>query len=513
MKKLLFSMLLSIPITSAILFAQCPPPSTPDLGDNCSLAPLLCGNIDGYCGTLATNNVQQPFPGCPSWVLNNDGWLKFVAGSTAMTIQVTPSNCSGGNFSGMQGGIYGSCISQIMDLQCMCTLLPFQLNANNFVVGQEYYLVLDGCAGDVCDFEIDLLAGSTLPIMPGQISGDTLVCPGVVSHYTVPSNPSTTFTWSLTPASAGNLVGTNPNDSISVAWTTAGEAQLCVSTANPSACPDAVVCVTVHSALLPETVETHEVCENECATCAGVEFCNPTPPGGTPVLLTSWQGCDSVVICHINTIGPIVSNLGQIALCGPNAVSICGEIFSQSGSYALPCTNWQGCDSTVSFELAILEPVALIASTGNTLACGIHSILLDGTGSSTNPFQNGLTQYQWTGPGIVGADDQPSVGVNQPGQYCLTVTHILNGVSCSDMACVAVGVDNSEPAITWTGMDDLWNIPLLWDLGYVPEFCNHVIVPNGFPTVPIGYEGVGKTLHVNLGAQLEVPVGAMLDIH
>ncbi|HMX42046.1 MAG TPA: hypothetical protein PKD78_17030, partial [Saprospiraceae bacterium] len=69
--------------------AQCPPPGFPEPGNTCQTAPVLCDNIDGYCTTINNNNQQQPFPGCNGWVLNNDEWFAFVAGTTTITLQIT----------------------------------------------------------------------------------------------------------------------------------------------------------------------------------------------------------------------------------------------------------------------------------------------------------------------------------------------------------------------------------------------------------------------------------------
>ncbi|HRI59444.1 MAG TPA: hypothetical protein PK228_06965, partial [Saprospiraceae bacterium] len=82
-------------ILSTPLFAQCPPPGFPDPGNTCPQAPVLCENLDGYCATINNANSPQPFPGCSNmWQLNNDEWFAFFAGTTSITIEVTPSNCT-----------------------------------------------------------------------------------------------------------------------------------------------------------------------------------------------------------------------------------------------------------------------------------------------------------------------------------------------------------------------------------------------------------------------------------
>ena len=191
-------------ILNCPLFAQCPPAGFPQPGNTCVTAPVLCENLDGYCATINNSNQTQPFPGCGGqWVLNNDEWFAFFAGTTSITIQVTPSNCSQGPSMGLQGGIYGGCINQVMDVQCQCTEDPFILSSDNYVVGEIYWFVLDGCSGNVCDYSIEVLSGSTVgvpPDDPGPITGLTEVCQNSTTSYSItPVDAATEYNWTLTP--------------------------------------------------------------------------------------------------------------------------------------------------------------------------------------------------------------------------------------------------------------------------------------------------------------------------
>ncbi len=224
-------------LVANIVFAQCPPPGYPPTGDNCPVAPTVCQDLNGYCATLGTNNVNQSFPGCPSNALNNDEWFAFIAGSSFIEIQVVPSNCQGTNGQfGMQGAIYeGSCTGTPIATQCNCTTSTF-IMSGAFVPGQVYYVVFDGCAGDICDFQVNVLQGSTVPIPPADpspIQGPTMVCPGAITNYSLLNANAATFNWSITPPNAGNITG-SPGGNISVAWANnfTGTANLCVISSN-----------------------------------------------------------------------------------------------------------------------------------------------------------------------------------------------------------------------------------------------------------------------------------------
>ncbi|MEZ4959780.1 MAG: gliding motility-associated C-terminal domain-containing protein [Saprospiraceae bacterium] len=453
MKKILSIVSLVSSLLSNQAISQCPPPGYPPTGDICTLAPTLCTDLNGYCATLGTNNVQVPLPGCPGNVLNNDEWFSFIAGTQTITLEVIPSNCQNLNGQiGMQGAVYeGGCNGPAIATQCNCTDNPFQLSSNSFIVGQAYYVVFDGCAGDICDFQVNVLAGSTLPVPPGNpgpVSGPTQVCPGATTSYSIPNPNAATYTWTINPPGIGSFSSLPEGGIVDVTWNTTGTATICVTASNPCLTNPNPSCITVTSANLPQGSDTYDLCVGDCVTCAGMLFCAPTPPVGTPVTLTSWLGCDSIIVCHINGIPPIQTNLGQIEFCGPSAYQVCNEVYLESGIYYTDCTSYQGCDSTVIVDLAIFEPEAIINTPVPVLGCGANASVILNASNSPLALNPGATNtFLWTGPGIVGSANDIVVTVNQPGQYCFTITHQRNGLQCSDMACVTVTQNAAVPQV------------------------------------------------------------------
>ena len=68
---------------------------------------------------------------------------------------------------------------------------------------------------------------------------------------------------------------------------------------------------------------------------------------------------------------------------------------------------------------------------------------------------------------------------------------------------------------TWTDNGDgtLWSDEDNWSDGFVPQICRDVLIPTGFNvTIPAGYEALGKTLEVELGAELETEPTAEMNI-
>ncbi len=450
-------------ITLAILIlawseidAQCPPSGYPLPGDSCHLAPILCLPLDGYCGTLDTNINMGPIPGCMNGAgFNNTAWLGFYAGTTSISILITPSNCIGAVPShGIQAALLeGSCIGPMMDNQCACGSAgtsPFILSNSNFIIGELYYLVLDGCGGDICDYQINLIEGMTLDsvVTIGNIEGPTEICLGGIAVYSVSNESGTSPQWTLTPAGIGNFVGPSNGDSVTIEWEQLGIGTICISPDSDTLCfspPPPCVNVMIEPNNIPPQDQYYDVCFGECQECAGVMFCSSTIPGGETVILSGEQGCDSLIICHINVMPEIITDLGMVTLCNPEEYEVCNILYDVSGIYNITCTGSQGCDSIVILDLGILEPVSVIQSNG-LLGCGpFASLELDGGSSFYNNLPGGSTEFYWTGPGILGNPNQEIVEVNLPGTYCLEVIHARNGVFCNDISCITVFQDSITP--------------------------------------------------------------------
>jgi len=488
-------------LLSSPLFAQCPPPGFPQPGNTCITAPVLCENLDGYCATINNNNQQQNFPGCGGqFVLNNDEWFAFFAGTTSITVQVTPSNCSqNGNNQGLQGGIYGACVSQVMDVQCQCSEDPFILSSNNFVVGQVYWFVLDGCAGNVCDYTIDVLEGSTVgfpPDNPGPVTGLTEVCQNSTTGYSLPPvNGATIYNWTLTP-NIGTVNANGPN--VNVTWgNNTTSAQLCVTTENGCYENNTPSCIDID--VIPTPTATisgsGQLCQggsgtvNLTVTFTGegpwtfVHTYNGAPqapittsdnpytlqvnqpgnhglqsvtvPGGNNNCTGTVSGSAQVTQVVIN-----VSSTPTAATCGQSngAVNLTVNggatpyTFNWSngsttedlsnipaGSYSVTVTDANGC--TKDHTVTVNDNVINLNVTGTTMA---NTTCNGGNGAidvSVNPPPGNYT-YNWSS----GQTTQDITGLT-PGTYTITVT---NGVSCTGTATFTIADNPNLPNVTAT---------------------------------------------------------------
>ncbi len=490
--------------------AQCPPPGFPDAGNTCPEAPILCENLHGYCNTINNNNTPQSFPGCPGWQLNNDEWFAFFAGSTSISIQVVPSNCTQGPNMGLQAGIYAGCGPpwQAMALQCACTQNPFTLTSNNYVVGQIYYFVLDGCAGNVCNYTINVLSGSTVgvpPNDPGPINGTSPVCQGSSTPFNIaPVTAATVYTWTLTPSSAGTINGQGSRN-ITINWSNnySGPVELCVQVSNlcysnpntqcfeievierPTAqisgsgiiCADNPQPVELNVSFTGEGpwVFTYAINGNNQPAITTNE--NPytfqaTQPGTYTLVsvATEMGNCTGTVsgsatITQINLnaqavptneecgIGNGSINLNYGGGNNPYSFDWSNGANTQNlsnlsaGEYTVTVTDGNGC--TVVRTATVEDDQINIVISGSVQA---NTTCIGGNGAiNTSVSPTGTYTYQWSN-----GENTTSISNLEPGTYTVTVT---TGVTCSETAEFTVDDQPNTPNLSATATNTTCDLP------------------------------------------------------
>ena len=432
------------------LQSNLPPPCPSNdfpAADLCSDVCIFC-NFNGYQGTTIGFSGQTPPAFCGT--IENEQWLGFVAGATAATFTATPSNCANGN--GIQLALYSDCNSSPIacnggasgggdtPVSITTTLTP----------GVAYRLLIDGFAGDQCDFTLNVVPPSAVQAPnvgnAGVISGPAQVCPGGTATYSVPPvTGAGAYIWN---APADWLINGQPPPVTTFApggnavAVTAGNSNgtLCVQPVN--VCNQALpVCKNVVLQPIPvTTLPTVTVCAEDIPY--------PLPWGdlayssGTyETTLSSYNGCDSVIRIPVQVKQPIVRFLAPQAICAGSCVTVCGEQYCDAGNYSHTCESYQGCDSVINFSILVIEPVAQIIPNG-ALSCNNTSMMLN---SAPSPG----TKVWKTGNGQVIGNGN-SLTITQAGTYYLTVTASAGGVFCVATDTIVI-TGGAMPAVAITG--------------------------------------------------------------
>ncbi|MCC7503699.1 MAG: gliding motility-associated C-terminal domain-containing protein [Saprospiraceae bacterium] len=453
MKRLLLvSMLLA---QTGLLLAQlpspCPSNSTPP-ADNCINACIYC-NFNGI--SSSTSGYTGAFVPGFCGTIENEQWLGFIAGAGSATFTATPTNCQNGD--GVQIALFDACDSD-----------PIECNGgsnggggtpvsifSNLNPGSNYFLLIDGYAGDQCSFTITVdppEAVSAPPVGPvSPLQGPLQVCPGATVTFSVPEvSGAGGYIWT---GPNGTLVNGQPvpetitavdgGNTVEVTFGANG-GQICVQAVN-SCFAGATVCRNVTVAPIPPTQLPPAVVCNEDLPYELPWGTQVTSSGNYQNLYESYQGCDSLVRINVTVKPPIIKNLPPMVVCAGECVNICSEQYCDGGNYTHICDSYQGCDSVVLFTVTVLDPVAEILANGS-ITCSTPSLLLNSA-----PSQPGTTKIWKLMPSgiVVGTGNTLSVG--QAGTYVLVASMSQGGVQCVKSDTIVINANNTPPTLTVNG--------------------------------------------------------------
>ena len=142
---------LSFFFISITLFAQ-PQPCGPNpvMTSTCASACIIC-DIDGFTGRNDLTAQGQTFQGFCTTMFHNMNYIAFIAGSENLSVKVTVTNCTI-NW-GLEIGFFESTDCETFTPITECntdieqnTSFTFN-NTVPLVIGQYYYLIMDGSAG------------------------------------------------------------------------------------------------------------------------------------------------------------------------------------------------------------------------------------------------------------------------------------------------------------------------------------------------------------------------------
>lgn len=258
---LFFTLFFSI---NHFLVSQCTPASE----TACEDAKVLCSltELNGFtCRLSSASNTAGCMPICPSGGSpENIEWWAFTSEGGNVTISLTISNCTNTTGAiGMEFGLSANCnCSESVACNKLCNGPGNYTISATLTACKTYYLFVDGCNGDVCDYTILTTGGNTPNLFPlGKINDDA---DGIISlcrtrdthqfHAKPPSNGCIpNYEWTLD----GINLGVN-SYAFEYEFPEEGDFQLCVTSfiGDPqkgSICDqEGPVCATIQIRQIPD---------------------------------------------------------------------------------------------------------------------------------------------------------------------------------------------------------------------------------------------------------------------
>ena len=337
-----------------ILYAQAQGPSpcgTPALmTPTCEEACVIC-DINGFQGRNSSPAVGTVPPGFCTMNVQNAQWIAFIAGSTSLTIQIQVTNCQQGQ--GLQIGLYkgDDCTNFARISNCINGLDQGQtgtfITNQPLVIGQYYWLIIDGQDGDVCDYKVTVTSGTTLVnelTDSGSISGADVICVNEVSGYKLtPPVGAADFLWELNGQPIGTL------DSLALSIPTPGQYNLCATSFN--ACDEAPpVCKSIIVVPPAQTTRDTFFCETRCITLEDSSICDQ---GTYTFTLKTIFGCDSVVRYNLQEVDAVLTPV-QVNTCDGDTLYVGPYPFTETGFFTTVLPTTIDCDSTIQLDLTVV---------------------------------------------------------------------------------------------------------------------------------------------------------------
>ena len=479
----------------------CPPRPA---GVTCQTAPTLSATEFPYVGGLPNASLQPVRKGdtCIGGI-ENPHWVIFIAASTSLTVKVKAAlDCN----IGVQFFIYetndcdtfkrvngiGGCrrepISQGMEEA---------INLTNLVIGNRYYIMVDGYDGAICDYTISIANGqvfnSTQAIPNQTITGSGTLCAArtglTYSILTVAT--ADTYIWRIpSTATATTPLSGATRTSIGVNWGSVSDS-VCVRIVSR--------CDTTKWFCKPVKVGTPVTTPITATKCQGTPYFfkgeNRFAAGEYRDTLTGSSGCDSIVILTLQNLLPLskdttvrkcaqtvfvfngrnltaagtyrdtartalgcdsitVLNLVNYptatrdidtTICAGTSVTVGGRTFSVANNYTVNSTtrSYLGCDSTIFLRLNILDFLAT-TSKSSDITCQTPQITL--SSSIRNQPTGAIITYEWKNSANTVIGTTPSVSLTQSGTFTLTAFVTWNGRTCSKPSAVTVTKSGNQPA-------------------------------------------------------------------
>ncbi|MEX1001141.1 MAG: gliding motility-associated C-terminal domain-containing protein [Crocinitomicaceae bacterium] len=374
--------------------------TSPD-NDDCASAQQIC-DLNGYGGVTSSaytidtpdnmcgiGDPISPTPGCVFGTgytgtspvqIDNNSWLQFTASETTAELFVEIGSCQNGN--GMQMQIFEgtNCSNFTAVSNFLETTTSQSVLATGLTIGNVYYIVVDGFAGDICSYTISATSGIQVV---EAIAIDKFLCPGESTDINaqVTGTGSYTFSWSSDPvgfSSTTPLITVSPSENTQYTVEVQG---YCGTTTSAS------TYITINDVPVANAGSDQTTCENESTTING------SADGGYAPYTYSWD----------------IPASGASQTVSPNSDT----------TYTLEVTDANGCKDTAEVLVNVNPTPSILASEDETICFG-ESATISANGT-------GIVSYNWTD-----SESNNYSGQDQTVQAGSTLTFYVTGTDANN---------------------------------------------------------------------------------
>ena len=298
-------------------------------GNSCANAAPVC-NFNGYCGNTSNtyapghfwNQLDAAFCGS----IENNSFIKFIASATSASFNVWVTNSANGDgiqmmfFSTANCGTTACCSGAVTTYGCYSplaptTTIPHVVIASGLTIGNTYYLLFDGWAGDVCDYIIDPVSGVNILNVATNPANPT-ICLGSSINLSASGGIGTIYTWSV-PPTGSSTSSLDTTKGASVIATPTSNITYQVASSNGLCTITSQIAVTVINTLpTPPTTTPISLCQNSIATALTAT--------GLTVATYLWYTAASGTGTGTATLTPSTAAVGTTSYYVTQSLS-CGE--------------------------------------------------------------------------------------------------------------------------------------------------------------------------------------------
>ncbi len=400
-------------------------------GDDCALAPFLCGNyLDGYC----SNNAGLTHDTLAGVALFQSGFIRLSPCDDSLHLRLTARDCAQGN----------SLAFRLMSGDCetaawISTIVAPSGITTDFVVhgltpDATYFLVFDGGPSEsICEFSIEVAGGVGTQSPPsivcdctnGVIEGPDELCPADIATYTL-TGGGCNITVIPGGGEPGNGVDCCPEilpDTVRLVWHIPESMNFLSDSINVSS-----ITIQVDSSLLG--IDTTFV------DSIWISIEPVTAGGNTPQDSLTYCDCPGMQSCSFGIAPKYVTIDHQVEY--ETCVLTCYEpiCFINNIPYGAPQqdTIETNCITTYIFILQdTYPPFAFMDATHDELNCYHPSTTL----SVITPVASAI--FSWIGLN----NHSSSIIVSEPGTYYCEVTDVNNG--CTSIVARTIQEDFTHP--------------------------------------------------------------------